>query len=198
MHRYFILTGLILVCGFFCGGCVEREMVITSEPSGVEVWVNEQWHGKTPYTLPFKHYGVFSIRLEKQGYYPVYVKEPVDAPFYQHIGPDLVSEALIPATIKDGRNLHYVLRKVEEPDAIDEVVTRAQDMIQTSDPIIQQRREADALRQPKDVPLLPEKDPKRQRELEKERVEDAKAALKAPKPREGKDLDDLEPLEPIK
>lgn len=197
MRKYSLAAVALCLCGILCSGCVERQMVITSEPSGAEVWVNEQWHGKTPYTLPFKHYGVYSIRMEMPGYYPMYVKEPVKAPVYQHIGPDLVSEALIPATIHDDRSLHYVLRKVEEPDPTEEVVARAKDMIDTSEPVIQRRREYDALRQPKSLPL-PEKDPRKQRALEQEHLEEAKAVLAVPKPQEGKPLEELEPLEPIK
>ncbi len=177
----------------FFSGCVERKMVITSEPSGADVWVNEQWHGKTPYELPFKHYGVFSIRLEAKGYYPIYVKEPVPAPLYEQPGIDLVSEAAIPATIKDNRSLHYVLQKIEEPDAISGVLERADDMITRTDEIITTRRVYDSQRQPKDLPILPEKDANNANDAAEVRKQLAVDTMDL-EYKKGKSMDQLEPL----
>lgn len=190
-------VGLLIVIAALVCGCVERKMVITSEPSGADVWVNEQWHGKTPFELPFKHYGVFSIRLEAEGYYPIYVKEPVPAPLYQQPGLDLISEAAIPATIKDDRNMHYVLQKIEGPDAIAEVLERADDMITRTDEIITTRRVYDAQREPVDLPILPEKKEGSGKDAEEVRKQLAVETMDI-KYKEGKDMDELEPLGEIK
>ncbi|MDR0868937.1 MAG: PEGA domain-containing protein [Planctomycetota bacterium] len=150
-----LLLPLLLV------GCVQREMLITSTPPDVDVWVNEQWHGKTPFRLPFKHYGTFSVRLEKRGYYPLYIKEPLAAPFYQRIGPDLLAEAAVPATIHDRRELHYVLQPVTQSDEIAEIMDRAETMVAQSSPLLERRRTYDEQRREREVPFLPEKNPSR-------------------------------------
>lgn len=178
-------------------GCVERKLVITSEPAGADVWVNEQWHGKTPYELPFKHYGTFGIRLEKEGYYPMYVKEPVVAPFYQQPGPDLIAEAVVPKTINDQRNLHYVLQKIGAADDPNEVLGRADEMIKTSEPIIDRRRKYDLMRTPTNLPL-PQSDPKKSRALAEEQTKRAIEELTPPVPQTAQPLEKVEPLAPIK
>ena len=191
-----LFTGLLAFACILCSGCVERKLVITSDPEGADVWVNEQWHGKTPYELPFKHYGTFGVRLEKEGYYPVYVSEPVNAQLYQRIGPDLVSEALIPATIRDERYLHYVMRKIEESDDQEGIVSRAEGMFSESDPILERRRRYDLLRQPKSLPL-PEKSPGAGQDMEKRRLEAAVEEMKPPQPVTAPKSGELEPLAPL-
>ncbi len=189
-----IILAFFLILGLFTvSGCVQRKMVITSEPSGAEVWVNEQWHGKTPFELPFKHYGVFSIRLEAEGYYPMYVKEPVAAPFYQQPGIDLISEAAIPTTIEDDRSLHYVMQKIEGPDEMSAVLERADDMITRTDEIIINRRVYDAQRNPVDLPILPEKAETSEKDAQEVRSQIAVETMDF-EYKQGKDMDELEPL----
>ncbi len=121
----------------FASGCVERALVITSEPSGAEVTVNQQWRGTTPFVVPFKHYGVYDIWIEHPGieengrmvkYYPLHVGEPVKAPGYQYPGADFVTEVLLPTTLRDQHNLHYRLERVSEADDLGDVLARAQQL----------------------------------------------------------------------
>ncbi|MCC8180617.1 MAG: PEGA domain-containing protein [Planctomycetes bacterium] len=125
---------IILVSAVLLSGCVERALVITSEPSGADVTVNQQWKGKTPYVVPFKHYGVYDIWIEHPGFeengkrvqfYPLHVGEPVKAPGYQMVGADFVTEVLLPTTLYDQRNLHYVLERVDHADDLTDVLDRA-------------------------------------------------------------------------
>lgn len=186
------IAGLVLAAVvMLLPGCVQREMVITSEPAGADVWVNEQWHGKTPYRLPFKHYGVFSVRLEKDGYYPMYVKEPLKAPFYQRIGPDLVAEAVVPAMITDNRELHYVMQPIAKADEVVEIIDRCEDMVAHSEPLLERRRAYDEQRTENDLPFLPEKNPNRKNAAKK------RATLEPPAAREAKPLKEMPPLEPL-
>ena len=137
------------------GGCVERALVITSEPTGAQVTVNQQWKGTTPYVLPFKHYGVYDIWIEHPGieengrlvkYYPLHVGEPVKAPGYQYAGADFVSEVLLPTTLRDQHSLHYVLERVDQADDVEDVLTRAQQLREASQARTRMRYEKDAQR----------------------------------------------------
>ncbi|MDR1613164.1 MAG: PEGA domain-containing protein, partial [Planctomycetota bacterium] len=130
----------LLFAACLLAGCVERALVVTSEPSGADVTVNQQWKGKTPYVVPFKHYGVYDIWIEHPGFeengkmvkfYPLHASEPVKAPGYQYAGADFVSEVLLPATLRDQHNLHYVLERVDRADPVEDVLARA-DQLRTA------------------------------------------------------------------
>ncbi len=133
-------------------GCVERALVITSDPPGATVTVNQQWKGTTPYVVPFKHYGVYDIWIEHPGveengrmvkFYPMHVGEPVRAPKYQYPGADFVSEVLLPATLRDQHTLHYTLERVATADGIDDVLDRAQQLREASQARTRMRYEKD-------------------------------------------------------
>ena len=121
-----VIVCVLALALFGAGGCVTRELVITSDPEGATVRINETYEGTTPYTHRFTHYQVFGIRLEKDGYYPLYAKERVEAPFYEKPGVDFVSEALIPKRMHDRREFHYKLEKIDAPDPLDAVIQRAE------------------------------------------------------------------------
>lgn len=136
-------------------GCVERALVITSDPPGATVTVNQQWKGTTPYVVPFMHYGVYDIWIEHPGveengrmtkYYPLHVGEPVRAPKYQYAGADFVSEVLLPTTLRDQHNLHYTLERVADADDIDDVLDRAQQLREASQARTRMRYEKDESR----------------------------------------------------
>lgn len=139
----------------FLSGCVERALVITSEPSGANVTVNQQFTGTTPFVVPFKHYGVYDIWIEHPGYeengrmvkyYPLHVGEPIKAPGYQYTGVDFITEVMLPATLHDRHNLHYVLERVDQADDISDVLARAADLRDASRLRTEMRREKDAER----------------------------------------------------
>ncbi len=136
-------------------GCVERALVITSDPPGATVTVNQQWRGVTPYVVPFKHYGVYDIWIEHPGveengrmvkFYPLHVGEPVRAPKYQYAGADFVTEVLLPTTLRDQHNLHYTLERVAAADDIDDVLDRAQQLRDASAARTQMRYDKDESR----------------------------------------------------
>ncbi|MDR3211688.1 MAG: PEGA domain-containing protein [Planctomycetota bacterium] len=148
--RFFLALALLAL-----SGCVERALVITSEPSGASITVNQQWKGTTPFVVPFKHYGVYDIWIEHPGYlengkkvsfYPLHVGEPVNAPAYQRLGTDFVSEVLLPARLSDQHSLHYVLERVDLADEIDDVLARAGQLRSASNARNAARREQDQTR----------------------------------------------------
>lgn len=73
-------------------GCVERTISITSEPVGALVYLNDEEVGRTPVRVPFQFYGVYDVRLEKEGYAPLWVEQRAKIPWWEAIGPDLVAE----------------------------------------------------------------------------------------------------------
>lgn len=106
-------------------GCVQRTIKIDSTPQGALVHLNDQEVGRTPLSVPFKFYGVYDVRLELDGYEPLWTKEKAKAPWWEAPGPDLFAEALSDAHIIE--DWHYDLKpKAAVDDAA--VVKRAEEL----------------------------------------------------------------------
>ncbi len=97
------------LCAVFLAGCVERTIVIESDPPGATVWVNEHPVGPTPLTYEFITHGRYTFRILKTGFRELVTRERVMAPIYQWIPLDLVSEYLVPFQFKDRHLFRYKL-----------------------------------------------------------------------------------------
>ena len=59
---------LVATLATACAGPT-KTLIINSDPPGADVWVNgEKLEGQTPVRVPFEWYGMFEVRLEKEGY----------------------------------------------------------------------------------------------------------------------------------
>lgn len=99
------------------GGCVERTITITSEPAGALVRLNDEAVGRTPVTVPFTFYGAYDVRLDLDGYEPLWTSQRADAPWWEHPGPDLIGE-MIPGN-EVGFVWHYELTEQTLAESID-------------------------------------------------------------------------------
>ena len=95
------------------GGCVEREMKITSEPAGALVYVSDREVGRTPVALPFTWYGDYDVLLRMDGYKTLRANADISPPWYEVPPLDLLSH-MAPWTYHDRRFLHYKLEKQEQ------------------------------------------------------------------------------------
>jgi hypothetical protein len=95
------------------GGCVEREMKITTEPAGALVKVSDREVGRTPLTLPFTWYGDYDIQISLEGYTSIRTNAEISPPWYEVPPADLFSH-MAPWTYRDQRFLHYKLEKAPE------------------------------------------------------------------------------------
>ncbi len=87
-------------------------MTVVSDPPGAAVTVNGHDIGATPVDVPshlFIYYGDYDIKLFKDGYEPLLVKQAVPRPWYQFPGLDFFSENLVPWHIKDRHLFSYAL-----------------------------------------------------------------------------------------
>jgi len=96
-------------------GCVERTVSINTEPQGATVILNDQEVGKSPVKVPFTWYGDYDIILRKEGYETVKTNKRLRAPWYQTPGIDIISEALVPFTIHDDRELDVFVMNPRQP-----------------------------------------------------------------------------------
>lgn len=124
IHR--ILIGLILLgAGLAPGGCVERTITITSEPVGALVHLNDEEVGRTPLTVPFTHYGVYDVRLEHEGYNPLWTTQEAKPPVWDMMGPDLLAE-MVPNN-KAPQNWHFRLEPTGEQN-VDRLIGNARQL----------------------------------------------------------------------
>jgi hypothetical protein len=84
-------------------GCVQRRMTIRSSPPGALVYVDDYQIGTTPASTDFIYYGTRKIRLVKDGYETLTVRQPFPMPWYQVFPLDFVTENLWPGEIRDER-----------------------------------------------------------------------------------------------
>ncbi|HBS28140.1 MAG TPA: hypothetical protein DEB06_01525 [Phycisphaerales bacterium] len=95
------------------GGCVERRMVITSEPEGALVSLNDVEVGRTPLEVGFTYFGVYDIRLRREGYEPLVTSREAVAPLHEWPGVDLVAMA-VPVRKSTVVRWHFTLEKSSE------------------------------------------------------------------------------------
>lgn len=90
-------------------GCVERRLLIRSNPPGAMVYVDDYQVGATPIGTSFTYYGTRKIRLVKDGYQTLTVYEKISPPWYQIPPFDFFAENLLRREVRDTRVLTYQL-----------------------------------------------------------------------------------------
>jgi hypothetical protein len=113
----------VLLAGFLAAlplvtGCVERTITITSEPSGSLVYLNDEEVGRTPVTVPFRFYGVYDVRLEHDGYAPLWTKHQAHQPWWDFMGPDLIAETIPHAKSQQTWSFSLAPRPADDPDLL--------------------------------------------------------------------------------
>lgn len=101
-------------------GCIRSKVVVTSDPPGADVSMNDVHLGRTPVESPFLWYWYYDFKAEKEGYRTGAIRERFDAPVYLWMGPDLVME-LLPIPVIDRRKVHFDLEpdtRIPEPEYV--------------------------------------------------------------------------------
>ena len=124
-----VLIALVLVAA----GCVERALVVESDPPGARVWVNGMDAGETPARVRFQHYGRYRIVLRKPGFEKREEVERVRTPWYQYFPIDFFAEFIWPGKVVDERRLRYELNRAAQVDA-DALVERAREKLKALPP----------------------------------------------------------------
>jgi hypothetical protein len=107
------------------GGCVRRTLMITSDPPGALVWLNDREVGRTPLEVDFLHYGTYDVRLELEGREPLLTSGRASPPWWDLVPLDLVAE-LVPGEPRSRIVWHYVLDPVDTD--VDALAARAREM----------------------------------------------------------------------
>lgn len=118
------VTALVLIA-LTSVGCVQRMISITSEPAGALVHLNDEEVGRTPLQVPFKFYGTYDVRLEKDGYKPLWTEQATDTPWWEAPGPDLIAEAI--PNVQTTQEWHFEMEQITAVEETD-LIQRAKDM----------------------------------------------------------------------
>ncbi len=107
-------AGLVLVFWIALGsplltGCVQRRLLIRSEPEGALVTIDRHTIGHTPVAVPYTYYGTREIQLQKDGYKTVQVKERIRPPWYAVFPLSFFTENFAFREIYDRRVLDFSL-----------------------------------------------------------------------------------------
>jgi hypothetical protein len=104
-----VVRRLAVVGALLCAGCVERALLVQSEPSGARLFVNGVPRGTTPATIKYVHDGRFDVRVEKAGYQSVATEVVTRTRLDAVPGPDFVAENLWPGKIRRHTRVSLVM-----------------------------------------------------------------------------------------
>lgn len=116
---------IILAATIVAPGCVQRRMTIRSNPPGALVYVDDYELGTTPVSHDFVYYGTRNIKLVKDGYETLTVRQPFPVPWYQYFPLDFVTENLLPWEVRDERVVDLAMVPAASVPA-ESVVARAE------------------------------------------------------------------------
>jgi hypothetical protein len=118
------------VAALLAGACqVQRELVITSQPSGAEVRVDGEAVGRTPVHVPYLHYGTRRVTFYLEGYVTRSEVYEIDPRWFNIFPLDLISEVFVPVGWSDQRAIHAELEHGSgtiSPPALKGVLERAE------------------------------------------------------------------------
>jgi hypothetical protein len=103
-----LLSGLAVLA--LLTGCVERTLILRSDPPGATVVVNGDEIGVAPAKLHFETYGTYEVVMSAPHHRRLRALVPVRPPWYEKIPFDLFYETAWPGTVRDE---HLVTLKLE-------------------------------------------------------------------------------------
>ncbi len=91
-----LLIGCLLI-----SGCVERKITVNTNPSGAQVFLNDEEIGVSPVTTSFKWYGNYNVTIRKQGFETLQTTRQLKAPLHDYFPFDFLAQVVYPGTITD-------------------------------------------------------------------------------------------------
>ena len=115
-----ILITVLITLGFT--GCVQRRLIVRSQPEGALVNIDNQAVGRTPVPVPYTYAGTREIQLEKDGYKTIKVRERIRPKWYDTFPLSFFSNNLALREIRDERVLDFQMEprtQVQENQLLD-------------------------------------------------------------------------------
>ena len=122
--RILALSTTILLC---CSGCVQRRLIVKTQPEGAFVSIDKQPVGYSPVSVPFTYHGTREFQIEKDGYQTIAVQERIRPKWYSTFPISFITENFWPREIRDQRIFDFQLQPKRMTDE-NELVDRANDL----------------------------------------------------------------------
>ena len=116
-----------LCCTFCLTGCVQRRLIVKTQPEGAFVSVGNQPVGYTPLSVPFTYYGTRDFKIEKDGYQTINTQQRIRTPWYLTFPVSFFTENFSPREIRDERVFDFQLQPKTMTDE-NELIGRANDL----------------------------------------------------------------------
>ena len=108
-------------------GCVNRRLIVKTQPEGAFVSIGHRPVGYSPVSVPYTYHGTRDIQIEKDGYKPINVQQRLRPKWYSVFPISFFTENFSPREIRDQRILDFQL----EPKTMtneNELIGRANDL----------------------------------------------------------------------
>ena len=115
-----LVITVLITLGFT--GCVQRRLIVRSQPEGALVTIDNQSAGRTPVPVPYTYAGTREIQLEKDGYKTIKVRERIRPKWYDTFPLSFFSNNLALREIRDERVLDFQMEprtQVQENQLLD-------------------------------------------------------------------------------
>jgi hypothetical protein len=121
----------LVACVLAAGCAVRRELVITSEPPGADIRLDQRMVGKTPYRMEFEAFGTRRLTLYRQGYRVSSESIEIAPPWYAMFPFDFFSEVVFPFGWHYQKNVNVILEPESGPVTVpdlEKVLEQAEDL----------------------------------------------------------------------
>ena len=124
-------------------GCVERKLLIRSDPPGARVYLNSEpaLEEAAPVELPFEFYGDYAVRLTLPGHKDLEAVAPVDPPWWSWPPFDFITEVLWPGTIEDHREFAFKMEPMPPERTFEESEAHNREMVERAEELRRRERE---------------------------------------------------------
>ena len=99
----------LFISSIFITGCVERELVINTNPQGAKILLNDEEIGTTPVAVPFKWYGDYRVHISKKGFETIKTHQELKRPAHDYFPLDFFAEIIYPGKIQDNYEWRFDL-----------------------------------------------------------------------------------------
>jgi hypothetical protein len=113
-------------------GCVERKLTINTNPSGAQVFLNDEEIGVSPVTTSFRWYGEYNITIRKQGCETLQTQRKLKAPWYDYFPFDFAAQVVYPGRIVDSYTWSFDLNSQKEIGR-EELIKEAEQLKQSAE-----------------------------------------------------------------
>ncbi len=98
-NRKFTITFFLPLLILVFSGCTQRELTIKTVPEGAYVELNDEQVGASPVTVGFNWYGIYRVRLQKEGFKTLKMNKELARPASDYFPLDIFRSILEPGAV---------------------------------------------------------------------------------------------------